>query len=138
MLRIFVFDEPTTIKLRLEGKLISQTAGSLTELWDEVRLRLGQRRGILDLGDVTGIDATGRSTLARVVESGAEVGYAHPNLQPLIEELTCDAAGLSHSMVALWKRFHLINCSARWKSPLRLCRMICAILPHGWRPCGCQ
>ncbi len=56
MLRIVVFEEATSVKLRLEGKLTRETTPSLNERWAEVRSRLNDRKAILDLGDVVEID----------------------------------------------------------------------------------
>jgi len=36
MLRILVFDEPYSVKLRLEGKLTAQTVPVLTQRWAEL------------------------------------------------------------------------------------------------------
>ena len=95
MLRILVFDEPYSVKLRLEGKLPAQTAPQLTQRWAEVRSRIKGRKAILDLGDVVEFDETGRRTLAWLASSGDRLGYAHPNVRPLVEDLACDEPGIS-------------------------------------------
>ncbi|MFZ0897677.1 MAG: hypothetical protein WB616_01400 [Candidatus Sulfotelmatobacter sp.] len=95
MLRILVFDEPYSVKLRLEGKLPAQTAPQLTQRWAEVRSRIKGRKAILDLGDVVEFDETGRRTLAWLASSGVRLGYAHPNVRPLVEDLACDEPGIS-------------------------------------------
>jgi len=138
MLRILVFEEVTTVKLRLEGSLTHQTAPLLTQRWAEVRSRLKDRKAILDLGDVVEVDETGRRTLAWLTSSGVRLGYAHPNVRSLVEDLACDVPGISHFTARLWKRLHLTDCDERWDSPHRLCRLICAILPSALRPCGCR
>jgi len=138
MLRILVFEEVTTVKLRLEGRLTHQTAPLLTQRWAEVRSRLKDRKAILDLGDVVEVDETGRRTLAWLTSSGVRLGYAHPNVRSLVEDLACDVPGISHFTARVWKRLHLTDCNERWDSPRRLCRLICAILPSALRPCGCR
>ena len=139
MLRIFVFDEPYSVKLRLEGELTAQTVPLLNQRWAEVRSRLKGRKAILDLGDVVAVDESGRHTLAWLTGAGARLGYAHPNVRPFVEELACHEPGISRFSARLWKRLHLGNCFERWDSPMRrLCRLICAVLPPGWRPCGCR
>jgi len=139
MLRVLVFDEPYSVKLRLEGKLIAQTVPLLTQRWAEVRSRLRGRRVILDLGDVVEVDETGRHTLAWLASSGARLGYAHPNVRPLVEDLACDEPGISRFSARIWKRLHMADCFERWDSPMnRLCRLICALLASAWRPCGCR
>jgi anti-anti-sigma regulatory factor len=139
MLRILVFDEPYSVKLRLEGSLTTQTASLLAQRWAEVRSSLKGRKAILDLGDVVEVDEAGRRTLAGLAGSGARVGYAHPNLRSLVEDLACDKPGISRSSAQIWKRLHLAECYDRWDSRLRqLCRLMCALLPPAWRPCGCR
>ena len=139
MLRIFVFDEPYSVKLRLEGRLTAQTVLLLTQRWAEVRSRLKGRKAILDLGDMVEVDETGRHALAWLVSSGAKLGYAHPNVRSLVEDLACDEPGISRFSARIWKRLHLTDCNERWDSPIyKLCRLICALLPPAWRPCGCR
>ena len=139
MLRIFVFDEPYTVKFRLEGRLTAQTVPLLTQHWAEVRSGLKGRKAILDLGDVVEVDETGRRTLAWLAHHGAKLGYAHPNVRPLIEDLACDEPGISRVSARIWKRLHMVDCFERWDSRMnRLCRLICSILPPAWRPCGCR
>jgi hypothetical protein len=139
VLRILVFDEPYSIKLRLEGKLIAQTVPLLTQRWADVRRILKGRKAILDLGDVVEVDDSGRHLLAWLASSGARVGYAHPNLRPFVEDLTCDEPGIPRFSAGMWKRLHIADCFERWDFPMnRLCRLICGVLPPAWRPCGCR
>jgi len=139
MLRILVFDEPYSVKLRLEGKLTAQTVPLLTERWVEVRSRLSGRKAILDLGDVVEVDETGRRTLVWLAGTGVRLGYAHPNVRPLVEDLACNEPGISPFSARIWKRLHLAECYDRWGSRLcQLCRLICELLPRAWRPCGCR
>lgn len=139
MLRILVFDEPFSVKLRLEGKLTAQTVPLLTQYWAEVRSRLKGRKAILDLGDVVEVDEAGRHTLAWLASSGVRLGYAHPNVRSLVEDLACDEPGISRFSARIWKRLHMAECYDRWDSRLcQLCRLICAVLPPAWRPCGCR
>ena len=93
MLRILVFDEPFSVKLRLEGELTDETAPQLTERWAEVRSRLKDRRAILDLGDVVKVDESGRHLLSWLVDAGVRFSCAHPVLQPLIDDLIRRRAG---------------------------------------------
>ncbi len=138
MLRIIVFDGPTTIKLRLEGSLNAQTAPLLTERWAEVRSRIKERKAILDLGDVIEVDEEGRRALTWLSRAGVRLGHAHPKIRSVVEDVACDVPGVSHFTATIWRRFHLTDCSERWDAPYRLCRFICAILPPAWRPCGCR
>ena len=138
MLRIFVFEEPTSVKIRLEGSLTGATGPLLVERWADARSRLKGRVAILDLGDVTEIDDAGRKTLSWLAHSGVQLGYANPKVREMVEDLACEVPGIPHFTAALWKRLHLANCDQYWDSPLRPCRFICDLLPASWRPCGCR
>ncbi len=138
MLRILVFEEPTSVKLRLEGRLTEQTVSLLIQRWAEVRSRLNDRNAIFDLGDVVEVDEAGRRTLAWLAQSGVRLGYANPRVRSLVEDLACEVPGISHFTATVWKRLHRADCDAHWDSPYRLCRLICSLLPSAWRPCGCR
>jgi ABC-type transporter Mla MlaB component len=133
MLRVLVFEEPFSVKLRLEGKLTSQTAPVLAKQWASVRGGLKGRKAILDLGDVPEVDAAGRSTLHELATAGAQVGYAHPKLRALIEEILEDVRGIS-PLRAFVKRLREAlqsqdaSRSAWWAR-------LCAMLPAFLRPC---
>jgi ABC-type transporter Mla MlaB component len=139
MLRIFVFEEPFSVKLRLEGQLTSQTVPILTQKWAEVHSRLKDRKAILDLGDLVEFDESGRSTLRWLAQSGARFGYAHPKVQQLAQELALEGPSLLASMLRLSKsvRVAVAQSLARLReSPLY--QRMCALLPITVRPCGCR
>lgn len=139
MLRILVFEEYTSVKLRLEGELTEETVPLLTERWADARSRLKDRKAILDLGDLVHMNETGRRTLAWLASSGVRLGYAHPNVRSLVESVACDQTGASRFSAGLWKRLHVTDCNEHWDSPIyRLCRLICLLLPRALRPCGCR
>ncbi len=94
MLRILVFDEPFSVKLRLEGELTDTTTAQLTQRWGEVRDRLRNRIAILDLGDVAKVDEAGRGMLGELADAGVRISYAHPALQPIIKRFELPAAPL--------------------------------------------
>jgi ABC-type transporter Mla MlaB component len=134
MLRILVFEEPFSVKLRLEGELTGQTAPQLTQRWAEVRSRLRDRKAILDLGDVVRMDEAGRDTLAWLTEAGVRIGYAHPRLQSLIEDLACAQRGAE-----IRKRLSVRDSEQGLDGPVyRAWRLLCSILPSRLRPCGCR
>jgi hypothetical protein len=139
MLRILAFEEYTSVKLRLEGELTEETVPLLTQRWAEVRGRLKDRKPILDLGDLVQVDEAGRRALAWLASSGVRLGYAHPNVRPIVEDLACDQPGASRFSAGLWKRLHVTDCNDHWDSPIyRVCRLICLLLPRALRPCGCR
>jgi ABC-type transporter Mla MlaB component len=138
MLRILVFEEYSSVKLRLEGKLTEKTVPLLSKRWAEVRSRLKGRKAILDLGDVVQIDETGRRTLAWLARSGVKFGYAHPTVRPILEDLACAQSDASRFSAGLWKRLNVRDCNEHWDSPIyRVCRLICWLLPRALQPCGC-
>lgn len=133
MLRIFVFQEPTSVKLRLEGTLTDESVPVLLERWAEVRPRLNGRMAILDLGDVTELDASALSTLGWLARAGVQLGYAHPNVRSVIDNLAWEVSGVPRFAARVWRRLHLATGDAYWDS---VCRLLRFLLPAAWRPCG--
>jgi hypothetical protein len=138
MLRIFVFEEPFSVKLRLEGALTSQTVPLLTQRWADVKRSLKGRKAILDLGDLVDFDDAGRSTLRWLGESGARFGYAPPSLRSLIEELRDSSPGLLALAHRVTRRLRgaVHTRLLRWQES-SVSRWICSMLPSSFRPCGC-
>jgi ABC-type transporter Mla MlaB component len=139
MLRILVFDEPFSVKLRLEGELTGQTAPQLTQRWAEVRGRLRDRRAILDLGDVVKVDEAGRDILGWLTEAGVRVSYAHPSLNSLVEDLDCLPSRASRRGIT--KRLLVAGRKNNDGAPSivrQLYYFVCSILPPRFRPCGCR
>ena len=128
MLRILVFDEPFSVKLRLEGELTDTTTAQLTQQWGELRGRLRNRKAILDLGDVVKVDEVGRGMLGELADAGVRISYAHPALRPIVEDLSCRQRTLSkftgnRSSLSIHRVLY---------------RLVCTVLPHRFRPCGCR
>ena len=72
MLRITIHEAPSTLTLRLEGRLAGPWVGELEECW---RSALASRREPIlrvDLTEVTSIDAAGQACLAALHRQGAE------------------------------------------------------------------
>lgn len=99
MLRIVVFEEATSVKLRLEGKLTKETTPSLNERWAEVRSRLNDRKAILDLGDVVEIDEAGTSHSRLACEIGSAAG-----LRSSKRALHCGGLSLRRSGSSAFRR----------------------------------
>ena len=138
MFRILVFEEPFSVKFRLEGKLTSQTVPLLAQRWADARSGLKGRKAILDLGDVPEVDDAGRSTLLWLATSGVRMGYAHPRLRPMVAEVVEEARGDS-KWSALVKQLRA-SCREGWAA-LRESEWyarVCAFLPAAVRPCGCR
>jgi ABC-type transporter Mla MlaB component len=135
MLRIFVFEEPFSVKLRLEGELTSQTVPALTQRWADVRSSLKGRKAILDLGDLVEFDEAGRSTLRWLATSGARLGYANANIRPLVDELAQEAPGFAGFAARMWKQLRGAASKqlSQWQESA-LYQRICAALPAVVRP----
>src|SRR5215470_4679140 len=130
MLRILVFDEPFSVKLRLEGELTDRTVLQLAQRWAEVRSRLRNRKAILDLGDVVKVDDAGRSLLSWLSDAGVRFGYAHPRLQQWVDGLVRrqnHASGVSARFLAWLRANH--NGSGPASLVSRFFQWICAALP---------
>jgi hypothetical protein len=137
MLRILVFEEPFSVKLRLEGKLTSQTVPVLAQRWADVRSGLKGRKAILDLGDVRELDEAGRSTLRWLAGSGARLGYANAKMRPVVDAIAREvraATGLT-ALVKRWRASVTAAMSAARES--EWFARLCAVLPASVRPCGC-
>ena len=138
MLRIFVFEEPFSVKLRLEGQLTSQTVPLLTQRWADVRSSLKGRKAILDLRDLEEFDDAGRSTLRWLASSGARLGYAHPRVRQLVNDLALEGPGIAASVLRAWKRLREAAAQqmAHWRES-EFIQRLCGFLPAAVRPCGC-
>ena len=135
MLRVLVFEEPFSVKLRLEGKLTSQTAPVLAKQWANVRGGLKGRKAILDLGDVPEVDAAGRSALHELATAGAQVGYAHPKVRSLIEEILEDVRGVTPLRAFVRRLREAGQGLAASSSRSEFFARLCAMLPAFVRPC---
>lgn len=139
MLRVFIFEERYSVTLRLEGQLTSEAVPMLLQRWATVRSGTEPRRIVVDLGDVTELDASGGDALKWLVASGAQIGYIQPKLRWRIETFICDNPTQSNLAANLWDQVHVHSCRDQWGSPMAwICRLLCAVLPSAWRPCGCQ
>jgi len=73
MLKITLVDTPAEQRILLSGTLVGPWIGELQKLWEDSRQHLGDRRCMVDLGEVTLIDQTAHALLATMVNDGAEL-----------------------------------------------------------------
>ncbi len=73
MLRVYRFEEPYSIRLRIEGVLTAEGISSLEEAWREVVSRAENRKLSLDASGITRADETGIAFLTRLRTLGANV-----------------------------------------------------------------
>lgn len=73
MLKITIIDTPTEERIVLAGKLLGPWIKELQKTWDGARLRLGNRKLILDLNDVVHIEEEANSLLIEMLKEGTEL-----------------------------------------------------------------
>ncbi|MGC2323136.1 MAG: STAS/SEC14 domain-containing protein [Terriglobales bacterium] len=72
MLKITIVDTPTEQRIVLFGKLAGPWLGELQRVWEESRHRLGNRRRVVDINDVTVIDHSADALLVTMMKEEAE------------------------------------------------------------------
>ena len=90
MLRITVSDEPGRLRMILEGELAGDLARVLEENWNEAAVVRSQKAVVVDLRDVTRVDARGKAALSRMLEEGAEFVVGGPKTAYIIETLCAE------------------------------------------------
>jgi anti-anti-sigma regulatory factor len=73
MLRITADQESGSTSLKLEGKLSGQWVDELRRTWSEFRRMSRHRSVVVDLSEVSFIDAEGRELLGLMFRQGAEL-----------------------------------------------------------------
>lgn len=88
-LRISIAENETAVEVTLEGRLVGPWVAELSKAWSETAPRLGKRKLVLNLRNITYADAEGKQTLRAVVrETGAELVTSSPWTQYLAEEIS--------------------------------------------------
>ncbi|MDR3742041.1 MAG: hypothetical protein P4L40_23720 [Terracidiphilus sp.] len=91
MLRITIHEPEgtATMRMTLEGRVAGPWAMELDRVWAGTFPRLGRRRLIIDLSDVTYADSVGKSVLVRILSHGnAEVIASSLQTYDLAQEVT--------------------------------------------------
>ena len=73
MLRIYIHDEVPVTSFVLEGKLVGPWVKELEKYWESVVATNASRTMLVDLADVSFIDAEGRALLARMRQKGVRL-----------------------------------------------------------------
>jgi len=84
MLRISVFEEPLSVKIRVEGTLDPADEAQLAESLRRTAELGDKRRLLADVGDVDSDDAFTLSALSRMEEQGFELVTPQPKLSALL------------------------------------------------------
>lgn len=88
MLRIHVENEPEAVRLRLEGKLIDPWVDELVNVWMDVSQRIPAHWGVIvDLAEVSFVDARGKAMLAAMRRVGCPLHGPTPFIEAVIEEV---------------------------------------------------
>jgi hypothetical protein len=85
LLRISVQKRSGSIILKLEGKLAGPWVGELERIW---RATSASEHTVVDLFDVSFVDASGKDLLARMWQGGAGFVADTPLMKQVIEEVT--------------------------------------------------
>jgi ABC-type transporter Mla MlaB component len=89
VLRITISDSPTEQKWSLQGRLAGQWVAALRSAWDSAREKIGSRRCVVDLNQVTSIDRTGEVALTEMMNQGAEFTADGVYTKELLRNLRC-------------------------------------------------
>src|SRR5262245_58062641 len=87
MLRITVLDEPYSVTLKAEGKIIQEWVTELRKTWQALCNEAGNRKKIVDLFNVSFVDEMGRHLLEDMHLAGASLRGSGPMISALIEEI---------------------------------------------------
>jgi hypothetical protein len=88
-LRITVHEQESLIKLTLEGRLAGPWVAELCKAWRETAPRLGSKRLVLNLRDLTFSDEEGKRVLREIVtQTSAEISSSTPLTKHLAQELS--------------------------------------------------
>jgi len=95
MLRITIDENPASVTLRLEGKLIGPWVEEVEQCWRKVFQTLGPRTVLVDLSAVDFVDPAGRVLLARMHSAGFRLEAGGPMTRFLVEQIYQDAHRLN-------------------------------------------
>ena len=88
-LRITVHEQESLIKLTLEGRLAGPWVAELCRAWRETAPRLGSKKLLLNLHDLTFTDDEGKQALREIVmETSAEISSNTPLTTYLAQEIS--------------------------------------------------
>ena len=94
MLRIYVHDQVPMTSFVLEGKLVGPWVKELENCWETALVACPSRTMLVDLADVSFIDAEGRALLARMRQKGVRLLSAGVLINAIVAEI--DAQQRNH------------------------------------------
>ena len=90
MLRIFIHDQVPMTSFVLQGKLIGPWVKELEKYWDWAQGTRASKPMLVDLADVSFIDADGRALLTRMREKGARLLSAGVLINAIVDEIDAE------------------------------------------------
>jgi anti-anti-sigma regulatory factor len=87
MLRIYIHNEVPVTSFVLEGKLVGPWVEELKQGWESALAANPSRLMLVDLADVSFIDAEGRALLARMRQKGARLLSAGVLINAIVDEI---------------------------------------------------
>ena len=88
-LRITVHEQESLIEVTLEGRLAGPWVAELSRAWRETAPRLGSRKVILNLRDLTFSDSEGKQVLREIVaQTSAKILSSTPLTSYLAQEIS--------------------------------------------------
>ena len=95
MLRITIDENPESVTLRLEGKLIGPWVEEVEQCWRKVFATVGPRMVLVDLSAVDFVDRAGRLLLARMEAAGFRIDASGSIREYLVERVSQDSSRLN-------------------------------------------
>lgn len=90
MLRIYIHDEVPVTSFVLEGKLIGPWVKELEKYWESVVTANPSTTMLVDLADVSFIDAEGRALLARMRQTGVRLLSTGVLINAIVAEIDAE------------------------------------------------
>ena len=87
MLKITTLNDPDRIRLKLDGKLAGLWVEELARTWESTTGGSERRPIVVNLSEVTFIDADGKQLLARMFQQGAEFEAGGCMTRCVVEEI---------------------------------------------------
>ena len=90
MLRIYIHDQVPVTSFVLEGKLIGPWVKELEKYWEGVVTTNASRTMLVDLAEVSFIDAEGRALLARMRQKGVRLLSTGVLINAIVAEIDAE------------------------------------------------
>ena len=90
MLRIYIHDQVPVTSFVLEGKLVGPWVKELEKRWESAVAANASRTMLVDLADVSFIDAEGRALLARMRQKGVRLLSTGVLINAIVAEIDAE------------------------------------------------